>query len=243
MLNGILFSIAAGLVFGFLCPYILNRIPALWLCDYGEEPAEELFAERVPFKMTFALSAAVLSSAIFGIWYGFGFSVFTFFCLIIAFVLLLITISDGKYMIIPDQFTLVLAGLCLFAALYDLFVQNLMINRWYEILLGGLICFAAMFFINLIGRVFYKKDALGFGDVKLFAAAGLLLGIKYSIVAFFIAVLSAFFHFIFLLIFKKQRGDSYLPFGPYLCVGTASAFVLYIPLNTFISWYLSLLGI
>jgi len=43
--------IPLGILFSWLAVLIINRIPAKWLCDYGEEPSEELLSgKRVRFK-------------------------------------------------------------------------------------------------------------------------------------------------------------------------------------------------
>ena len=35
-------SLIAGTLAGFSAVYIFNKMPAIWLCDYGEKTSEEL---------------------------------------------------------------------------------------------------------------------------------------------------------------------------------------------------------
>ena len=77
----------------------------------------------------------------------------------------------------------------------------------------------------------YGKEAMGLGDVKLMGALGLYFGfaniIIVSVLSFLIgAVLS-----IFLLITRIKKSDEYIPFGPFIVIGTfITIFVPYVSL-------------
>ena len=77
----------------------------------------------------------------------------------------------------------------------------------------------------------YGKEAMGLGDVKLMGALGLYFGfaniIIISVLSFLIgAVLS-----IFLLITRIKKSDEYIPFGPFIVIGTfITIFVPYVNL-------------
>jgi leader peptidase (prepilin peptidase)/N-methyltransferase len=49
--------------------------------------------------------------------------------------------------------------------------------------------------MGIAGKLIYKKEAMGFGDVKLFAAIGLLLGFKGVVVTLILTVFSSAFVF------------------------------------------------
>jgi leader peptidase (prepilin peptidase)/N-methyltransferase len=79
--------------------------------------------------------------------------------------------------------------------------------------------------------------AMGFGDVKLAAVLGALLGWQSLLVALFLAfVLGALFG----LIGRFLGGSRVIPFGPYLALGGLMA--LFIG-PAIITWYLGLLGV
>ena len=61
-----------------------------------------------------------------------------------------------------------------------------------------------------------KKDALGFGDVKFFAAAGIWLGI-FQLPAFM--MLSGALGILFAIAWKIVKKEDVFPFGPALILG------------------------
>lgn len=83
-----------------------------------------------------------------------------------------------------------------------------------------------------------KGRAMGGGDVKLMAAAGLLIGLKNSILALILGcIVGSIIH---IARMKIQKKDHVLAFGPYLSVGI---FIAMLFGNSFISWYFSLFKI
>lgn len=233
--------LGAGLA--FLGRLIINAVPAKWLCDYGEEPAQELLAgERLTVKRAIPLAAALAISAA-GAAFVYGPAPYAILLVLIFFVLAAIAWCDGKYTIIPDQFTALLALLCLAGAYCDLFTGQWFIRTWYSPLLGAVCGFLLFFLIDLICRAVLKKDGFGFGDVKLFSALGALCGFPMVFTAFIFAVFTAFFHIIVLFLTKKTKNGAYLPMGPYICIGTALLLLLRGPVFSALRMYLSLLGI
>lgn len=234
--------LCAGLA--FLCVWALKRIPAKWLCDYGEEPSKELISGvRYPLLRTGALCAPVLLLCGTGCVFVYGASLYSALLILVLCVLLLITLSDGKYTIIPDQFTVLLGALCLAAGYSDLFAKQTFITSWWQPLLGALCGFLLLFLIDLLCHAVTKKDGFGFGDVKLMAALGALFGFPMVFLAFFFAVLTALVHIILLFFAKKAKSGSYLPMGPYICTGCALLLLFSSPVGTAVRMYMSLFGI
>jgi len=59
-------------------------------------------------------------------------------------------------------------------------------RKWWNPLLGAFIGFGFLLLVAIVGYLVYKTDeAMGGGDVKLFAPIGLFLGWKMTIVALF----------------------------------------------------------
>lgn len=130
-------------------------------------------------------------------------------------------------------------GLCYCIASSSLLVLSIIDWRTYEIPLG---CNAVIFLCGFVNAVFHRQDrqlfliglicisslllllfmisrgnAIGGGDIKLMAAAGLLLGWKNIALAFVTACISgSVFHFILM---KVKGKDHMLAFGPYLSFG------------------------
>lgn len=106
-------------------------------------------------------------------------------------------------------------------------------NDWLLHVIGF---FAISAFIELI-IIVTRGRGMGGGDMKLMAAAGLMLGWKLIILAFIIGcILGAVIHVIRMKVSDK---DHTLAFGPYLSAGIAISCLFG---NEIISWYLSLLG-
>lgn len=67
------------------------------------------------------------------------------------------------------------------------------ISRWWDApanaLTGAAFGFSLLYGIGVIGKVLFGKDAMGFGDVKLFALIGATLGIVGSLLTLFLACL------------------------------------------------------
>jgi prepilin signal peptidase PulO-like enzyme (type II secretory pathway) len=78
---------------------------------------------------------------------------------------------------------------------------------------------------------------LGFGDVKLAFFLGLLLGFPQTIVAFFLSFFSGAIIGVILILFKKKKLKSEVPFAPFLIIGS---FIAFFWGSEIIRWYLSL---
>lgn len=228
-----------------LCMSVFNRVPASWLCDYGEKPDSKLYGTRLFFRPHGIVMVLILTASFFGMYIQYFDRLFCLLagCFICA-ILLLIAVSDYKYSIIPDQYTLVLFLTALTFSGYDLLSgQKLFHSGWLSPVLGAGGGAALMLALGLIGRLVFQKEALGFGDVKLFGAVGLFAGFPSVFLIFLLTVFLAFFHIIFLLFRRKITKDLYLPLGPYICLALALFLAFHQEIICFASWYLSLLSI
>lgn len=84
--------------------------------------------------------------------------------------------------------------------------------------------------ITLLGGVFYGKEAMGFGDVKLMGAIGLFFGLSNIIIITLLSFLIGAILSIFLLLSKIRKTDEYIPFGPFIVI--ASFISMYVPFET-----------
>lgn len=74
--------------------------------------------------------------------------------------------------------------------------------------------------LGVVGRALFRKEAMGFGDVKLMGFVGALLGWKLVVLAI---VVAAFVGAVVGLLSLLRSRDTRLPFGPYLSVGSLVA--------------------
>ncbi len=109
---------------------------------------------------------------------------------------------------------------------------NLALDRsnWLSYILGAL---SVSLFLYLL-FIFSKGRAMGGGDVKLMAAAGLFLGLKLTVLAFFLSLVFA--TFIHIPRMKIQKKDNELAMGPYLSAGII--FSLWFG-ESILKWYFS----
>lgn len=139
--------------------------------------------------------------------------------------LLVISVVDWRTYEIPLSCNLFLLGLGIIVCLMDF--QNFM-----DHLVGLVAVSAPLYLLYLLsgGR------AIGGGDVKLMGAAGLILGVKLIVLAFFLGcILGSVIH---LLRMKLSGAERVLAMGPYLSAGI---FISALWGNRMIEWYLGLL--
>lgn len=212
-MNGgaVLLCAAAGLACGAACVGVLNAVPSKWLCDYGEEPPASLYGVRARLSREGAAAGLCLVPAFALLWMQAGGRTVPFFSACTAAALLVLTaLADGKYRIIPDQFVLLL----LLPGAAGVFSGT---TGWLPALLGALSGALLWVLLGLAGALFYRRETVGAGDVKLFAAVGLLVGFPEVCLVFLMTILLAGVHFSFLLLRKRIGGGAFLPMGPYIC--------------------------
>ena len=126
-------------------------------------------------------------------------------------------VIDYKLQIIPNRLNLTMfeVGLVI-AFLYGLSDVAITINMVLGMLVGAGIFLA----ITLIGGLVYGKEAMGFGDVKLMGALGIYFGLSNIIVITLLSFLIGAILSIVLLATKIKKMDEYIPFGPFIVLGT-----------------------
>ena len=213
-------AIGAGVVLGNGAVYFFNRMPGKWLCEYDEEPSQELLhptCQRVkstPWKYVFTGFFVVI-----GITLGLQNPLYAFPALIAIWLLLEMSIADIKYMIVPDQLImlLVITGLG--------FISHHVFGIM-DCLVGAAVGFGVMLLIAVIGRLMYKKPAVGGADVKLFAALGLVLGTDGIVAVFVISTFLSSGHFIWMMVRKGAKLTDERPMVPYIAAAATIYLVI-----------------
>lgn len=152
-----------------------------------------------------------------------GFGIELAVALVFISLLVIITISDIAYMLIPNSvllpFTVVLFGLRVISPLMP----------WWDSLVGAVIGFGLLLLIGIV-----SKGGMGGGDIKLLFVVGLVLGTLQTLLTlFFAAVIGA----IVGVIIIKQRGQSRktpIPFGPSISI---AAVISYFWGAGIVEWY------
>jgi leader peptidase (prepilin peptidase)/N-methyltransferase len=100
----------------------------------------------------------------------------------------------------------------------------------------GLLVMGAIYYA---GRLVWRREAIGFGDVELALLMGAALGFPHILAAFLITAIVGGLAAIGLILFKGMKRQDIIPYGPFLA---ASAILLLLARDNAYGWYLDLLG-
>jgi leader peptidase (prepilin peptidase) / N-methyltransferase len=144
--------------------------------------------------------------------------------------LVLGTFVDFEHYILPDSVTIggMVVGPVLCTLVPELQGQELWWKGLLHSTLGLAIGFCSLFGIAWIGEKIFKKEAMGFGDVKLLGAIGAFLGWKAVLFTIVASSLLGSIVGLTLIALRRAERQSEIPFGPYIAAG-ALIWVFYGP--------------
>ncbi len=140
------------------------------------------------------------------IYFPFGYSYLV--GLVIVSLMIIIFVSDFKYMIILDSPLIASIILIIIFKLIYFDIKSTILS-----ILSGLILFLVMLLVEKLGTLILKKDSLGGGDIKFAFLMGLVLDFKLAFVA---VVLSTFLALPYALASVKIMKRHEFPYGPFL---------------------------
>lgn len=223
-----LIAVVLGLFVGNIIDWANRRLP-----EYKKVISKDFFKEmKVNFKPKYLLmliTTVIYVSLVY--FYGIKDTLIANLDLIKYMILTPMLISafiiDFKLQIIPNRLNLTIFEIGLiFAFIYGLSNPAITINM----LLGMCVGAGIFLLITLIGGLFYGKEAMGFGDVKLMGALGLYFGLSNIIIITLVSFLIGAILSIFLLITRIKKTNEYIPFGPFIVI--ASFISMYVPFET-----------
>ena len=157
--------------------------------------------------------------------YSFGFNYQLVIALSLSSLFSIVIVSDLEYLIIPDKVTFV-AGIIISIAIF--------LGRGYQeglMALGsGVLLFAIMYGIMLLGDFLFKRESLGGADIKLMFIAGISLGTILGVLVIFISSVIALPIALGLYIINKEK---VVPYGPFIVFSILLLFLLKVDINTF----------
>lgn len=213
-----LVTVLAGTILGNGAVYLFNHMPEKWFLDYDEELPEEsdedtYRPQRVkstPWKYLFSMFFIAI-----GLYMVQSDWIYTVTALAVSWILIELSIADIKYRIVPDQLVILLAVSAVGFIQYH--------TAWQDMLAGAALGLGIMAVTALLGRALYKREAVGGGDIRLFAALGLVLGTKGILFVYMISALLSGAHMVFLLAARKIKKNDTIPMVPYI----AAAAIIY----------------
>jgi leader peptidase (prepilin peptidase)/N-methyltransferase len=144
---------------------------------------------------------------------------------LLAFTLLCLTPIDWDIQEIPDELLVFGAVVGISWVIAGFFFRDYGVYApvWHDALLGVLAGALPLFLIDLLVLLLLKKDGFGFGDVKMMAMVGMFLGWRMTFMALFFAFIIGGCYALCLMVARRVKRGEYLPFGPFLAVGTLAA--------------------
>ena len=205
-----------GLFVGQFIDWCNIRLP-----EYKKVFSKEFFREYLKNSRPKYIFMIMMVVAYVALLYRFGFSITTLKYMVLIPMLISAFCIDLKLQIIPNRLTLTIFEFGLiFTFLGVILNVNAGINLFINNIIGMFVGAGIFLLITLIGGLIAGKEAMGFGDVKLMGALGLFFGwfniIIISVLAFLLAAIVS----IGILILRKKKINEYIPFGPFIVVGS-----------------------
>ncbi|MCP4180239.1 MAG: prepilin peptidase [bacterium] len=141
-------------------------------------------------------------------------------------------VIDYKFKIIPNKitYTVIIISLCVGTVFPESVNRLTYLSGFINSFLGFVISLSIFWAVSILGKILYKRDAFGLGDVKFLAALGACFGL-FPAVWFFVIIVASFIGVlfgIFLIIFKRKKLTHEIPFGPFLAAA-GCIWILYGP--------------
>lgn len=162
----VLYYVLFGLI-GIVCGQLVDWCN-IRLGEYKSVISKDFFRKYLK-NFTPKITLMVVNAGILiGLLYNYGLdNIKTYMYIFLAEILLTVILIDYKKQIIPNRLTLTL----LEGGLLFTFIQGISnLNVAIDCFLGLIVGVGIFLLITLIGWLFSKKEAIGFGDVKLIAA-------------------------------------------------------------------------
>ncbi len=150
-------------------------------------------------------------------------------------ILLVVAVIDTRYMIIPDSLNFTGAIIALIISI----IRG--IDGIVRSLGGAFIGFLVLIIMYLLGKLLFKREGVGFGDMKLAIVIGLFNGPFWCLIILLLAIfIGVIWGIIQLLIVNKKIGMQ-IPFGPFIAIGGFLVLFFRFQILYFIEQYLSML--
>jgi leader peptidase (prepilin peptidase)/N-methyltransferase len=171
-----------------------------------------------PISMQYPLVEVLTGTLYVLVFSVYGISIKTITGLILISVLIAVSFIDIKYKEIPTEITATGFVLVLAAYIFSLIVKIMTIQEFLDYLYGFLLAAAVMF-------IFVLPGWMGGGDFKLSAFIGFVLGFKLTIVFLFLSFVVGGLVSTVQMIFVRKPIEKYVPFAPYLALGSVIAMI------------------
>lgn len=151
------------------------------------------------------------------IWRTYGLS--TGFAIAVVFVsaMIVVTLTDLETGLIPDLITIpgMFFGLVVSVLNTDSFPEGLWYHKLFASAIGLVGGGAILVLTGWLGKLVFRKESMGGGDIKLLAMTGAFIGIEKTLLVFMLSPFIALPYAIFYRFVKRQET---IPYGPFLAL-------------------------
>ena len=163
-------------------------------------------------ELTTALLSIIISVQL-------GPSIQTGVALLFTWALICLTLIDFDTQLLPDSITLPLLWFALFVSLFNVFVTP------ETALIGALVGYLTLWSVFWLFKLATGKEGMGYGDFKLLAAIGALLGWEMLPQVIMLSAFVGATVGLLLIAVKGRDKNTPIPFGPYLSVAAFIALI------------------
>jgi len=155
--------------------------------------------------------------------------------------LIVASFVDLEHMIIPDRISMggIPAGLLLSVLFPEMHAQQSRLAALGWSLAGAATGAAALWAIGVLGKLVFRREAMGWGDIKLLGAIGAFLGWQGVVFSIIASSIVGSIVGIYLVLSGNSEWQGRIPYGPYLALG-AMIWILWGP--ELAAWYQSLVS-
>ncbi len=174
---------------------------------------------RTPISLRYPIVEAIAGILVVLAIFHFGFTPKGFIAAFLSLIFVPIFFIDLDHRIIPDQLDLPWIAVGFAVS----FIPGAFVN-WFGSLLGIVVGGGIFALVMWLGGVVFKKEAMGFGDVKLAAMMGAFLGwVNILLILVMASFLGSVVGLALIAMTRKKGGSTYVPFGPFLVVAALIA--------------------
>jgi leader peptidase (prepilin peptidase)/N-methyltransferase len=202
-----------------------------------------------PISVRYILVELLTGLLFLGVWYrvlDFNLSFYNFIgllcaCLCITVLAVLTAFIDYEHFIIPNKITypVLLLGLGaapFFPELWGIGIKN----PWTTLGVACAsisVCAGLLVVLSSIGKFIFKRDVLGWGDIKYIAAVAAVFGPISTFFILFVASVLGAVSGLLLIALKKKKLRSSIPFGVSLAI---ASYLWILRGNEIVRWYLNI---
>lgn len=189
---------------------------------------------QAPISLQYPFVEVANAIGYLGVFWIFGFTAVACVYALLVSALIIVTGTDLSHTMIPDAVTLpgIVVGILCAALILPIGIVESLLG----ILAGG----GILWFLAWISPYVFGKEGMGGGDIKLMAMVGAFLGWQPTLLAIMIGSFTGSLVGGGLIAAGVMRREQYIPFGPFLALGSLLALLFHQPL---LEWYWSLIDL